>query len=377
MKHPFARTAALLLALALVLTACGAPAAPPAAPASPESQPESSSLPAESSAPQSAPPESASDSSSESASESAPESSEPSSAPESLPEEAYVDKVKLPENAAVMPLTDTPAVSTVLLPVASGTAVESGGGAEIDYSNVTDGYVMVRYPGSSASRLKVQVVGPSTTYTYNLTPGIWTTFPLSDGNGGYMVRALQNVEGKKYAVLVAANFSVSLQDEFAPFLRPNQYVNYAGAANTIQKAAEICGGHPEPLDKVQQIYNFVVGNLTYDQQKAASVQSGYLPDLDTVLATKTGICFDYAALMTGMLRSQNVPTKLVVGYAGTAYHAWVSVWTEETGWVDGVIFFDGTTWQRMDPTFASSGGGDPAIQQYIGDGSNYTVKYLY
>ena len=34
--------------------------------------------------------------------------------------------------------------------------------------------------------------------------------------------------------------------------------------------------------------------------------------------------------MTGMLRSQGIPSKLVVGYAGTAYHAWISVWTEET-----------------------------------------------
>ncbi len=356
MNRKATRAIALAAALALaLLTACGAPAS---APESPASQPETP--PAESSQPASQP--------------------EPS-APAALPEEgdpvAYVDQVKVPEDAIMVPLTNTPAVDTQLLPVASGTAVESGGGAEIDYSNTTDGYVMVRYPGSSSSRLKVQVVGPSTTYTYNLAPGSWTTFPLSDGNGGYLVRALQNVEGKKYAILAAANFSASLQDEFAPFIRPNQYVNYAGASATIQKAAELTSAYPEPLDKVREIYNFVVGNLTYDQQKAATVQSGYLPDLDTVLATKTGICFDYAALMTGMLRSQGVPTKLVVGYAGTAYHAWVSVWTEETGWVDGVIFFDGTTWQRMDPTFASSGGGNEAIMQYIGDGSNYTVKYLY
>ena len=99
--------------------------------------------------------------------------------------------------------------------------------------------------------------------------------------------------------------------------------------------------------------------------------------LDNVLAAKKGICFDYAALMTGMLRSQGVPCKLVVGYAGTVYHAWINVWTEETGWIDGVIYFDGTAWQRMDPTFASSGGGSDAIMQYIGDGKNYTQKYVY
>jgi len=117
--------------------------------------------------------------------------------------------------------------------------------------------------------------------------------------------------------------------------------------------------------------------MTYDRELARTVKSGYVPVLDTVLEKKSGICFDYASLMTGMLRSQGVPCKLVVGYAGKTYHAWISVYTEASGWVDGAVFFDGKTWQRMDPTFASSGKGSAAILQYIGDGSNYTAKYFY
>jgi transglutaminase-like putative cysteine protease len=122
---------------------------------------------------------------------------------------------------------------------------------------------------------------------------------------------------------------------------------------------------------VEAIFNFVVSNLTYDYEKAASVQSGYLPDLDRVLLEKKGICFDYAALMTGMLRSTGVACKLVVGYADSQYHAWISVWTPEGGWIDGVIFFDGEKWQRMDPTFAAAGGSD-AMKNVV-----YTSKYVY
>ena len=59
------------------------------------------------------------------------------------------------------------------------------------------------------------------------------------------------------------------------------------------------------------------------------------------------------------------------------YHAWISVWTAEHGWIDNVIYFNGTAWQRMDPTFAASGGKDPVILKYIGDGSNYTARYFY
>ncbi len=154
-------------------------------------------------------------------------------------------------------------------------------------------------------------------------------------------------------------------------------MDYAPAVNTVAKAQELTRDMTEPLKKVEAIYNFVVQNLTYDKQLAATVQSGYLPVLDTVLEKKSGICFDYAALMTGMLRSQGVPCKLVVGYAGSAYHAWISVWSQETGWVDGAIHFDGNSWQRMDPTFASTGKQSGSIMAYIGDGSNYAPKYFY
>ena len=291
-------------------------------------------------------------------------------------EQVTMEEIEL-EDEAVALAASPAALGTILMPQASGTTVKKNDRAVIDYSNISDGYVMANFTGATSKRLKVQIAGPSTTYTYDLKAGQWATFPLSDGNGSYKTTVLENTTASKYAVVLSESFQVKLSDEFAPFIRPNQYVDYGVAKQTVQKAAELAGGVNDPLQKVEKIYDYVVANLTYDKAKASSVQSGYLPVLDSVLASKKGICFDYAALMTGMLRSQGVPCKLVVGYAGTAYHAWVSVWTEETGWVDGVIFFDGTNWQRMDPTFASSGNGDEAILQYIGDGSNYTVKYLY
>lgn len=42
-----------------------------------------------------------------------------------------------------------------------------------------------------------------------------------------------------------------------------------------------------------------------------------------------------------MLRSQRIPTRLEVGYMGDVYHAWISIYTKETGWVNGIIEFDG------------------------------------
>ena len=269
------------------------------------------------------------------------------------------------------------AVPDILEPVASGELVEENDRAKVDYSHTEDGYVMVCYTAQTEKKLKAQVTGPTTTYTYNLTPEKWAAFPLSDENGEYKITVFRNTEGLKYAAVLSLTVTVRMEDEFAPFLRSNQYVDFDAAPKSVAKAAALTAGISDPLKKVEKIYDFVVGTLTYDKELASTVKSGYLPELDKVLEKKKGICFDYAALMTGMLRSQGVPAKLVVGYAGEVYHAWISVWSEADGWIDGVIWFDGTSWQRMDPTFASSGGGSSDIMNYIGNGSNYTPKYFY
>ena len=80
--------------------------------------------------------------------------------------------------------------------------------------------------------------------------------------------------------------------------------------------------------------------------------------------------------MAAMLRSQGVPTKLVVGYSGDAYHAWISVYLKEIGWVDDIIEFNGKNWSLMDPTLAANNS-SKSVAKYIGDGNNYTVKYSY
>ena len=264
-----------------------------------------------------------------------------------------------------------PAQITLLRPVASGVLTKSNSSAIIDYSNYADGYVMVKYIVDTTVRLKVQVQGPSTTYTYNISPHEWNVFPLSDDNGAYTIKVFKNASGNRYSVALSLKFDAKLSDEFAPFLRPNQYVNYENAVNSMNKAAEIVAGKSDTLDKVAAIYNYIIRNISYDYEKAETIQSGYLPDLDQVLAEKKGICFDYAALMAGMLRSQNIACKLVVGYADTAYHAWISVWTPNKGWIDGAIFFDGVKWQLMDPTYAS------ALGSSIINKVNYTSKYIY
>lgn len=265
----------------------------------------------------------------------------------------------------------------VLVPSADKTVSYGSDLVTIDASHADQGYAMVQYRGDN-QKVKLQIAAPGgVTYTYLLTQGgAFETFPLAAGNGVYSFTVLENVEGDMYSIAFAQDIDVSVSDEFLPFLYPSQYVNFAPGTQAVAKAKDLAAGTYSDLDVVREIYHYVTQNIVYDTAKAESVTYGYLPDVDDTLNSGKGICFDYAALMTAMLRSQRIPTRLDIGYAGEAYHSWISVYTPETGWIDDFIQFDGTSWSLMDPTFAA-GASAKELKEYIGDGSKYVLKFSY
>ncbi len=277
------------------------------------------------------------------------------------------------KTSSVVTINEDEVPLSARMPDATGTVTYSGGGATIDASNTSNGYLMVKYTGSN-QKIKVQIT-KGTTYTYDLNArNAFEVYPLTEGNGSYSIKVFENVSGNQYAQLLSQTISVSLSNEFAPFLYPNQYVNFNSGSAAVGVAAQLAAGK-DPIGVVDAVYKYVIANVSYDYGKAQTVQSGYLPNIDSTLASRTGICFDYAALMTGMLRSQDIPTKLVIGYTGNLYHAWVSVYIAGEGWIDNIIHFDGQKWSYMDPTFMSTGG--EGAKQYVGTGSNYQEKYSY
>ena len=265
----------------------------------------------------------------------------------------------------------------VLTPSADGVTVYQNNFASIDASNTSQGYVMVKYNGTN-EKVKLQITCPDQScYTYLISDrGAYDTFPLTAGNGSYALQVLENVAGDTYTVSLTQSINVSIEDEFLPFLYPNQYVNFHADSQAVSKGSDLAKDTYSDLDVVQNIYNYVIKNISYDTEKAQNVSYGYVPDVDDTLSSKKGICFDYAALMTSMLRSQNIPTRLEVGYSGDAYHAWISTYIDDKGWVDDIIQFDGDTWQIMDPTLAATND-SAAVKKYVGDGSHYVVKYTY
>ncbi len=267
----------------------------------------------------------------------------------------------------------------VLTPEASGTAVYGNDVVSMDLSNVSKGYMMLTYSGNN-EKVKFQVEGPDgITCTYLVSArNESVVYPLTGGNGSYNFTLLESADAAKdlYAVAFTQAADTVLEDEFLPFLTPNVYVNYNTESRTVSEGSSLVKECRSDLDAVNEIYHFVIKNVEYDTEKAENVEYGYTPNVDDTLNTGKGICFDYAALMTAILRTQRIPTRLEVGYAGEAYHAWISCYLDEIGWVDDIIEFDGQNWSLMDPTLASNNS-NSSVKKYIGDGSKYIVKYTY
>lgn len=264
---------------------------------------------------------------------------------------------------------------TLNAPSAPGTTTQGNDVVTIDTSNSGEGYFYTTYTGSNP-KVKLQLTGPdSVTYTYNIKNGN-TCLPLSAGDGSYTIAVYENISDNQYSTAYSGSFSVTLSNSFGPYLYPNQYVNFSASSNAVKLANDIATKSNSDIETVCSVYHYVTDNIVYDKDEAATVAYDYLPDVDEVLQTEKGICFDYAALMAAMLRSQGIPTRLHVGYAGDAYHAWINVYIEDVGWIDHIIEFDGRDWSLMDPTFAANKD-SKATQEFIGDGNNYTTLYTY
>lgn len=261
----------------------------------------------------------------------------------------------------------------VLTGQADGTVTYGSESVTIDASHISEGYIMVSYTGTN-EKVKLQITGPDeVVYTYDLH-GDYETFPLTAGSGSYTVGVFENIEGTSYSTLFTQTIDVKIDDEFGPYLYANQYVNFDGDSKVVEKAEELSKPCNDDLEVIEQVYNYMISSFTYDYDKAESVQSGYLPNVDEVFEAQTGICFDYAAVMAAMLRSQRIPTRLEVGYAGDVYHAWISTYIEEQGWVNGIIQFDGKNWELMDPTFAST---SSKPEDFITNTDEYITKFVY
>lgn len=229
-------------------------------------------------------------------------------------------------------------------PEASGARTLSNSVVTADISHVDLGYFMLRHAGST-KRLRVTTTFGDKEVKYELNgEGKYETYPLTSGSGKYVVRVYEHAGtgANTYALVFEDSLEANIADERMPFLIPNQLVWYTSESAAVQMSMELCEGVENEWEKLQIIYDYVSKTVMYDYVKAAIAQMPYIPSVDDTLASKTGICFDYASLLACMLRVQGIPTQLVIGEllatSPTTAHAWNKVYL-------------GGTWSLVDPTF--------------------------
>ena len=300
-----------------------------------------------------------------------PEPEETTAAPESTATSATTVQTDAPEPVNVV-------IPEVMVPLSPGTSTAENDKVRVDYSNSADGYVSVRW-NETGKRVKLRITSGGSTYDHDVpTGGVTEYYPLSCGSGNYTVQIYEQTDGDRYAKVLEQEFTAEIRSETSPFLYPNRYVAFSQNSACVEKAAQLCAGRSGTIEKTAAIFGWVTDNVSYDRELAATVKSGYVPDPDSVLKKKTGICYDYASLMAAMLRSQGIPSRLVVGYAKESiYHAWNEVWTEQTGWITPELLLSRNGYNIVDATFYAGSADKAKIADYISDSGNYSALYYY
>lgn len=236
----------------------------------------------------------------------------------------------------------------------------------IDDSNLEQGVITVNYKTKRNVKTKVRISKDKSYYDYNLKTG--DTFALQLGNGEYTVMILENIKGKSYKVVYKEEIILELKNDNVLYLQSIQNVNWDKNMKIIKIAKSLTKKANTDQEKAKFIYNYIVKNIKYDNKKATSVKSGYIPSIEVIDKSKKGICYDYASLYATMLRSVGVPTKLVMGknIDIDVYHAWNEVYIAKTD-----------EWITVDTTFDAANYKNKANKNIEKNAEDYIVKEVY
>lgn len=185
--------------------------------------------------------------------------------------------------------------------------------------------IEISRPSTNYSSFKVIVEKDDVEYIYNLISES-ESFPLQMGSGEYQVSILGSNDGRRFRLLSKETIDVELEEN-AVFLSSSQTVNWNDESEVTALAKTLTKDAETNREKLEAIHEYVVNNIAYDYEKAEDLPKGYVPFAEATLTEETGICYDFAAITAAMLRSVDVPTKLIKGYSAftPVYHAWNEV----------------------------------------------------
>ncbi|GIQ67188.1 transglutaminase domain-containing protein [Xylanibacillus composti] len=229
------------------------------------------------------------------------------------------------------------------------------------------GVVQVNLPPTAdLAKIKIRISKGEQQYTYDA--GSYNIFPLQMGDGNYSIMLLEQVTGNKYRLLKGQQVTYKAQTPEEVYQQSIQNIQWDESMDVIEKAAALTEKLETDEEKIKAIYQYVVSNITYDYEKAKSVKSGYIPSVEQTYESKSGICYDYAAIFAAMLRSVDIPTKLVMGHRSdiSEYHAWNEVYLKEKD-----------EWRTIDTTYDAAFIGKQVQSSMYQNSDLYTSERAY
>lgn len=218
------------------------------------------------------------------------------------------------------------ALLIICIMLLSPIAADAASSIDIDSNHSTEGIVRIAHSGINV-KTKVMVEKDSIKYYYDLK-NEEDFFPLQLGQGDYKVAVLENTTGIKYKVVAQKSFRAEIIEENSVYLQSIQPILWNEDMESIRLAKSLAQGEEDSEKVVQAIYDYIVNNISYDYKKVDKLSSDYTPEIDEILEAGKGICYDYSVLFAAMLRSRNIPAKMVKGYREDIkeYHAWNEVY---------------------------------------------------
>lgn len=170
---------------------------------------------------------------------------------------------------------------------------------------------------------------------------------LPYGGGTYRIKLFElNNEQGEGVLIVERYIEIGIGDILNPFKGVSYYTDYENSVDILNEFIEDLGIHRKDYnnidDFVYRVYQNILENIEYDKELKQLIMSKeiktYRPNIDKTVNDKKGICVDKSSLMASILRLEEVPARIVMGYTiDGEYHAWVEA------------YYDGE-WKSFDPT---------------------------
>lgn len=128
------------------------------------------------------------------------------------------------------------------------------------------------------------------------------------------------------------------------FLQDSAFVVSDAAVKT--RADDLVSGAGDDFEKLVRLTEWVYNNVEYDKSAVFSIGASNALNSRQVLDIRRGVCKEFSHLLLGLLRSQKIPARYVVGFVYNGKEWGAHAWVEAD--VDG-------KWVPADPTFGEAG----------------------